>query len=164
MTGEGLITYMRTDSTALSQRALTEAQQVIGKQFGPEYADGPRTYKTKSKGAQEAHEAIRPTHLANTPDKVRGVLSQDEARLYELIWRRTMASQMPDARLLRTTADIQPRTTDGGDPATFRATGQSVDFPGWMQPGEVQPERTTRHCCRTWPRKRTRSGRRRTGG
>ncbi len=130
---EGLITYMRTDSTTLSQRALAEAQQVIREQFGGDYADGPRTYKTKSKGAQEAHEAIRPTHLANTPDKVRGVLSQDEARLYELIWRRTMASQMPDARLLRTTADIHPRTADGGEPATFRATGQSVDFPGWMQ-------------------------------
>src|SRR5881398_1747248 len=89
----GLITYMRTDSLHIAESALRQSKDVITKEFGAEYAlEHPRHYKTRSKGAQEAHEAIRPTDLARTPDRVRRFLNKDQLRLYTLIWQRTLAS------------------------------------------------------------------------
>src|SRR6476661_6657540 len=94
---EGLITYHRTDSTTLSDKAIQESARVIREMFGDEYYDAPRRYQTKVKNAQEAHEAIRPTDFRLAPQQLAGVLDSDELRLYELVWKRTMASQMPDA-------------------------------------------------------------------
>ena len=130
---EGLITYMRTDSTTLAERALAEAQQVIRSAYGDAFSDGPRRYKTKSKMAQEAHEAIRPTALSRTPERVRNVLNEDEYRLYELIWKRTIASQMTDARLRRTVVEIEASNSDPGETGTFSATGTIVEFPGFLR-------------------------------
>jgi DNA topoisomerase I len=127
---EGLITYMRTDSVALSEEALREAATVIQDRFGAEYHQR-RTYTTKSKMAQEAHEAIRPTHLRRHPDQVRSRLNADQWNLYRLIWNRTLASQMPDAKLLRTAIDIEAETPQGG--ARFRANGSVVTFPGFLR-------------------------------
>ncbi len=125
----GLITYMRTDSVALSNEATSEARKVITFLFGAEYAlENPRVFKNKSKNAQEAHEAIRPTSIANTPEKVKPYLSSDQYRLYQLIWKRTVASQMTPAILDATTVDIA-----AGDRFVFRATGQVIRFPGFMK-------------------------------
>jgi DNA topoisomerase I len=124
---EGLITYMRTDSVTLSERAIQEAGEVIRKDFGDKYYDGPRRYRTSSKMAQEAHEAIRPTHLSLTPDKLAHALDKDELALYDLIWRRTVASQMADARLAKTAADI------AAGPSIFRVNGSVVRFPGFLK-------------------------------
>lgn len=123
----GLITYMRTDSVNLSDLALKAAKKVIVERYGKEYAlDEPRKFKGK-KGAQEAHEAIRPVDLALTPDKAEKFLDKNQARLYELIWKRTVACQMKQAILNQTSADIV-----SGE-YLFRATGQSVKFPGFME-------------------------------
>ncbi len=123
---EGLITYMRTDSVNLSPLALAQAQEVISKHYGKEYAlPQPRYYKGK-KGAQEAHEAIRPTDLSRTPASLKNYLSKDELRLYELIWKRTLACQMAAALLEQVGVDIQ------ANDYTFRATGQSIRFPGFI--------------------------------
>ena len=103
---EGLISYHRTDSTTLSEKALGEAGSAINQMFGGEYYRGPRQYQTKVRNAQEAHEAIRPTEFVLTPEQVRGQIDADELRLYDLIWKRTIASQMADARLQRTTLEI----------------------------------------------------------
>ena len=130
---EGLITYMRTDSTTLAKRALNEAQQVIRSTFGDDYTSGPRRYKTKSKMAQEAHEAIRPTVISRTPDQVQRILSKDEYRLYELIWKRTVASQMTDARLRRTVVEIEASGSDPVKNGTFSATGTIVEFAGFLK-------------------------------
>jgi DNA topoisomerase-1 len=125
----GLITYMRTDSVALSDEATSEARDIITRTFGPEYALAqPRIYKSKAKNAQEAHEAIRPTAIVNTPDKVKQYLSSDQLRLYSLIWTRTVASQMAAAILDATTVDLV-----AGDRFTFRASGQVIRFPGFMK-------------------------------
>ena len=124
---EGLITYMRTDSQALSEKAIHEVGELVRARFGDNYYDGPRRYKTKSKTAQEAHEAIRPTHIDRTPDQLRGVLDRDELALYDLIWRRTIASQMADARIARTAADI------AAGESVFRATGSVVRFDGFLK-------------------------------
>jgi len=125
--GVGLITYMRTDSVFLSEKALTDAKQVIEQQFGREYIlSTPRRYKTKSKGAQEAHEAIRPTEMARTPLSLKGVLDTQQWKLYALIWNRTIATQMPPAELKRVGADIRAAAY------TFRATGQTVTFDGYF--------------------------------
>jgi DNA topoisomerase-1 len=130
---EGYITYMRTDSTTLSTTAITAARQVIERQFGKEYlTDGPRTYAKKSKNAQEAHEAIRPAGDSwRSPDQLRGELRGDQLRLYELIWQRTLASQMPDARGNTVTARIGATTTDGV-PTEWTASGRTITFPGWQ--------------------------------
>ena len=97
---QGLITYMRTDSVTLSNDALADLRAQIAKQFGDDHVpEAPNRYKTKSKNAQEAHEAIRPTSAALTPDRVKAYLSEDQARLYDLIWRRSLASQMVPALL-----------------------------------------------------------------
>jgi DNA topoisomerase-1 len=130
---DGYITYMRTDSTTLSDTAVRAARQVIERQFGRDYlTDGPRVYAKKSKNAQEAHEAIRPAGDEwRSPDQLRSELRGDQIRLYELIWQRTLASQMPDARGSTVTVRIAATTTD--DVATeWTASGRTITFPGWQ--------------------------------
>ena len=123
----GLITYMRTDGVSVSPEGITQARSVIGDRFGPAYIPSePRYYKVKAKNAQEAHEAIRPTDISRHPESVR--LEPDLQRLYELIWKRMVASQMESARLDRTTVEIE--TADGQ--TGLRATGQVVAFDGFM--------------------------------
>lgn len=125
-----LITYMRTDSTNLSQLALDQSREVIAQHFGKEYVlPEPRRYKSK-KGAQEAHEAIRPVDLSLHPDTVERSLSRDLSRLYELIWKRTIACQMAEARLKQVSVDV---VSDQHGDYLFRATGQTIIFPGFMQ-------------------------------
>jgi DNA topoisomerase-1 len=128
---EGLITYHRTDSTTLSDKALTESARVITQLFGPEYYGGARRYATKVKNAQEAHEAIRPTDFRLAPQQLAGVLDSDELRLYELIWKRTMASQMLDARVQKTTLEFTAQTASG--PAIFTASGKTIEFAGFRR-------------------------------
>ncbi len=123
----GLITYMRTDGIQSAPEALAEARQVIAGRFGGEYVpEAPRYYKTKAKNAQEAHEAIRPTSLSRNPGSLR--LESDLGRLYELIWKRMIASQMESARIERTTIDME--TSDGS--TGLRANGQVVLFDGYL--------------------------------
>src|SRR4029077_15636222 len=123
----GLITYMRTDGIQSAPEAIEEARAVIAGRLGREYApEQPRYYKTKAKNAQEAHEAIRPTSLARNPGSLR--LESDLGRLYELIWKRMIASQMEAARIHRPTVDIE--TADGR--TGLRATGQVVMFDGYL--------------------------------
>ena len=127
---DGHISYHRTDSTTLSERALAESAAAIRSMFGDDYHAGPRRYATKVKNAQEAHEAIRPSNFGATPSTIG--LDRDDARIYELIWKRTMASQMVDARVLRTTVDITGRGTDGR-PAIFTASGKAIEFAGFRR-------------------------------
>ncbi|MGQ9877160.1 MAG: type I DNA topoisomerase [Chloroflexus sp.] len=130
----GLITYMRTDSVQVAAEAQTEARDVIGKRFGNEYLpDQPPVYKTKAKGAQEAHEAIRPTSSARLPEQLNGKLENDLWRLYDLIWKRFIASQMAPAVFDSTTVDIAATPVVAGAPAyLFRATGSVLKFPGFL--------------------------------
>jgi DNA topoisomerase-1 len=103
----GLITYMRTDSVAISSQAVAEARRVVGARYGDEFVPRrPNTYRTRTRGAQEAHEAIRPSSFARTPDSLRDHLKPDEARLYDLIWKRALASQMAPARFDQVSVDI----------------------------------------------------------
>ncbi len=132
----GLITYMRTDSLTLANRALVQSQEVISQLYGPEFAPGPRRYRTKTLGAQEAHEAIRPTDLTRTPKEVSKYLNRDEQRIYELIWRRTIASQMADARLMRTAVEIEATAKPGQPGAVdgiFAVNGRTIVFPGFLR-------------------------------
>ena len=135
----GLITYMRTDSLHVAEGALRQAKDVIAHEFGAPYAlDKPRHYKTRSKGAQEAHEAIRPTDLARTPDRVKRYLNKDQLRLYTLIWQRTLASQMAPAKFENTRLDVN------ADGYTLRANGRRVTFDGFLrvyQEGTDEPEK-----------------------
>lgn len=125
----GLITYMRTDSVQLSHEALEDIRALIRERFSPEFLpDQPRIYKTQSKNAQEAHEAIRPTSARRTPERVKGHLNRDQFRVYELIWRRSIASQMPPAILEGVQVDMGL-----GNLGHLRATGSTVKFPGFMQ-------------------------------
>lgn len=147
---EGLITYMRTDSVNLAEKFLGEAQKLIHSQFGAPYTRGPRTYTTKSKLAQEAHEAIRPTEVKHTPQNIKKHLNSNQFRLYDLIWRRAVASQMSEALIDSTTVDIAaaPYSLSGGRKAavegpstssgnksvyTFRATGSIIKFDGFLK-------------------------------
>ncbi|TSC80599.1 MAG: DNA topoisomerase I [Candidatus Peregrinibacteria bacterium Gr01-1014_25] len=124
----GLITYMRTDSVNLSEKALADCKETIGKLYGREYVLAEsRTYKTKAKGAQEAHEAIRPTEISRTPESLADVLDHQQLKLYTLIWNRTMATQMPAAEFKRVGADID------ANGYVFRATGQTVTFDGFLR-------------------------------
>jgi DNA topoisomerase-1 len=136
----GLITYMRTDGVQVAQEAIEEARRVIHGRYGADYVpEQPRYYKTKAKNAQEAHEAIRPTSLQRNPGSLR--LEGDLGRLYELIWKRMIASQMEAARVERTTIDLE--TADGK--TGLRATGQVVLFDGFMaayQEGRDDPEQS----------------------
>jgi DNA topoisomerase-1 len=128
----GLITYHRTDSTTLSDRALNESARVIKEMFGGEYYDGPRRYQTRVKNAQEAHEAIRPAAFHLAPSQLERVLDPDDLKLYDLIWKRTMASQMVDARVLRTTIEFTA-TGPGGEAAVFSASGKAIEFAGFRR-------------------------------
>ena len=131
---EGLITYMRTDSTNVAATALSEASRYIKERFGPNYAPAkPRVFTKKSKGAQEAHEAIRPTSIYKDPASVRPHLTSEQFRLYDLIWKRMLASQMSDALLDMTTIDIEASGTDSGKVYEFRVTGSVLKFPGFRR-------------------------------
>ena len=130
--GQGLITYHRTDSTTLSDKAIAESARVIREIFGPDYYDAPRRYQTRVKNAQEAHEAIRPTDFRVTPAQLEGALDSDELRVYELIWKRTMASQMVDARVLRTSLEITAEGS-GGEAAILTASGKAIEFAGFRR-------------------------------
>jgi len=125
----GRITYMRTDSTNLSAEAVKAARELVADQYGGEYLpDQPRTYQTKVKNAQEAHEAIRPAgNIFARPDELRSQLSDDEFKLYDMIWKRTVASQMADARGHRISVTIE------GGGATFQVGGKTIDFPGYLR-------------------------------
>jgi DNA topoisomerase-1 len=129
---EGLITYHRTDSTTLSDKAINESARVIREMFGGEYYDGARRYTTRVKNAQEAHEAIRPTDFRLAPSRLEGVLDADDLRIYELIWKRTMASQMVDARVLRTNLEISAQGPTG-ETAVFTASGKAIEFAGFRR-------------------------------
>ena len=127
----GLITYMRTDSTRVSNDALTEVRELIGQRFGPQYTpEKPNFYKTK-KDAQDAHEAIRPTSAMRTPESVASYLAEDQLKLYRLIWMRFVASQMNPAVFDQTTIDVNAKGKDGAD-YTFRATGSVPKFDGFL--------------------------------
>jgi DNA topoisomerase-1 len=127
----GLITYMRTDGVQIANEAITQARKVIGEDYGNAYVpDSPRQYQAKAKNAQEAHEAIRPTDLSRRPADMRRRLDNDQARLYELIWTRTIASQMESAELERTTVDITAKA--GARVLELRATGQVIKFDGFL--------------------------------
>ncbi|MDZ5448837.1 type I DNA topoisomerase [Labrys sp. ZIDIC5] len=127
----GLITYMRTDGVDMAPEAVAAVRSMIGKSYAPGYLpETPRRYITKAKNAQEAHEAIRPTDPFRTPKDVTRFLDNEQARLYELIWKRTVASQMASAELERTTVDILVEA--GGRKLDLRATGQVVKFDGFL--------------------------------
>jgi DNA topoisomerase-1 len=125
----GHITYMRTDSTNLSEQAIGAARKLVGQEYGPEYLpDAPRRYASKSKNAQEAHEAIRPAGTTfRFPKEIAASLSDDEFRLYEMIWKRTVACQMAAATGNRVTVQVS------GDEAVFQATGKTIEFPGFLR-------------------------------
>ena len=126
----GLITYMRTDGVQMANEAIAASREVIGREFGADYVPGEaRVYRTKAKNAQEAHEAIRPTDFARLPTSMAAYLNDEQQRLYDLIWKRAMASQMESARLSRTTIDIAAK--DGS--TNLRTTGTVVDFPGFLK-------------------------------
>jgi DNA topoisomerase-1 len=129
---DGHISYHRTDSTTLSDEALAASASAIREMFGGDYYAGPRRYATKVKNAQEAHEAIRPTAFTSAAAALEGVLSGDDLRLYELIWKRTMASQMVDARVLRTNVEISA-AADNGQQAVFSASGKAIEFAGFRR-------------------------------
>lgn len=126
---QGLITYMRTDGVSLAAEAIDGARAVIAKEYGSEFVpEKPRFYKNKSKNAQEAHEAIRPTDLGRTPAMVAKYLDQEHLKMYELIWKRAVASQMASAQIERTTVDFVD-----GEGQTLRATGSVVRFSGFLK-------------------------------
>jgi DNA topoisomerase-1 len=127
----GLITYMRTDSTRVSEDAVTEARELIGGKFGPQYIPStPNIYKSK-KDAQDAHEAVRPSSAMRTPDDVAPFLAEDQLKLYRLIWMRFIASQMNPAVFDQTTIDLSSKGVSGTD-YTFRATGSVMKFDGFL--------------------------------
>jgi DNA topoisomerase-1 len=127
----GLITYMRTDGVQIAEEAIPAVRSVIESDYGREYLPpSPRRYETKAKNAQEAHEAIRPTDLARRPRDTRSFLDADQAKLYELIWLRTVASQMESAELERTTVDIEAKVASRL--LELRATGTVVKFDGFL--------------------------------
>lgn len=130
----GLITYMRTDSVNVAQEAQAEARALIAQTYGPEYIPPePNVYKTRSKNAQEAHEAIRPTSSRRTPAMLRDKLSRDQYRVYELIWQRFIASQMAAALYDTVTVDVAAGPAQASErPYLFRANGSTVRFPGFL--------------------------------
>ncbi len=131
----GRITYMRTDSVNMAEKFLSEAQAFISSSFGSRYATGAKRYKTKNKSAQEAHEAIRPTEANAAPDQMRNALEPREWKLYDLIWRRALASQLPSALLERTSVDISAKQY------ILRANGNTVVFDGFMKVYQATKEK-----------------------
>ncbi len=124
----GLITYMRTDSVNLAQEAIAEIREFVRRRYGADQLpETPRVYKTNAKNAQEAHEAIRPTSVLRTPESLKGHLSHEQLKLYELIWRRTVACQMNPATIDTVAVDL---AVDEGN--AFRATGSTLTDPGFM--------------------------------
>jgi DNA topoisomerase I len=131
----GLITYMRTDSTTLADQAVRAARSQIARMYGDAYLpEAPRTYRSKVKNAQEAHEAIRPAgdRMRTADDLGRELQGSDERRLYDLIWKRTIACQMADARIRRVTLRLAATST-AGEEAVFQATGRTIEFPGYLR-------------------------------
>lgn len=127
----GLITYMRTDGVQMAPEAIRATRKLIGEKYGDNYLpDSPRMYSTKAKNAQEAHEAIRPTDLNRTPDQVKSYLDADQAKLYQLIWSRTMASQMAASVSERTSVDLV--ANPGSEQAELRASGSVITFDGFL--------------------------------
>lgn len=127
----GLITYMRTDGVQMAPEAITAARSAITREFGDKYLpEKPRYYSAKAKNAQEAHEAVRPTDFSRTPAMVRQYLDADQARLYELIWKRAIASQMQPAEIERTTVEIEAK--NGSREAALRAVGSVIRFDGFI--------------------------------
>ena len=127
----GLITYMRTDGVYVAQEAIVAMRSAIAQQYGKQYVpDAPRAYQSKQKTAQEAHEAVRPTDVTRRPRDVTKFLDSDQARLYELVWLRAMASQMESAELERTTVDIAAKV--GARNLDLRATGTVIKFDGFL--------------------------------
>jgi DNA topoisomerase-1 len=134
----GLITYMRTDSTRVSNEALAEVREMVGKEYGPQYLpEQPNTFKSK-KGAQEAHEAIRPTDVSRNPDSLKQYLKEDEFKVYKLIWQRFVASQINPAVFDQTTVDID--AGQGNDSYWFRVTGSVLKFDGFLKVYEESKE------------------------
>lgn len=131
----GLITYMRTDSTRISGEAVGQARDYISSQFGPEYI-GPGSPSKAGKNSQDAHEAIRPTTVARTPDSLRKHLSADQFKLYELIWKRFLASMMAPAKIEQTRVDVEDHEKE----FLFRATGNRTIFPGFFRVYDDQQE------------------------
>ena len=130
---EGLITYMRTDGVQIVPEAVAAIRKLVTKRYGDRYVTpSPRQYETKAKNAQEAHEAIRPTDFSKDPDAVSRYLEADAAKLYKLIWQRTLASQASSAEIERTTADIDVAGTDGKSYGV-RATGSVIRFDGFLK-------------------------------
>ncbi len=131
----GLITYMRTDSVTIADSALREIGELVLGEYGKEYAlPEARRYKTRSRNAQEAHEAVRPTTALRTPQRVAASLDRDQLRLYTLIWQRTVATQMADARFDQVGIDIEALAAGGGDVRyALRATGQTLVFDGFLK-------------------------------
>jgi DNA topoisomerase I len=131
----GLITYMRTDSVNIAEQALGELAQLVTELYGQEYALGePRRYRKKQRGAQEAHEAIRPTGAHRLPDEMDRILDRDQGRLYRLIWQRTVASQMAEARFDQVSVDVSARPEAPAAPVyLLRATGQTLKFDGFRR-------------------------------
>ena len=128
---EGLITYMRTDGVQIVTEAIAAARRLVTRLYGDRYVpSSPREYETKAKNAQEAHEAIRPTDFSKDPESVSRYLEDDAARLYKLIWQRTLASQASSAEIERTTVDI---TVTGGQQYGVRATGSVIRFDGFLR-------------------------------
>jgi len=135
----GLITYMRTDSTSLSADAITQIRETIGSIYGADSVPKePRSYANKQKNAQEAHEAIRPTSAENTPDKIKGHVDEDMWRLYDLIWKRTVASQMTNALFEQVTVTLHPGQSGATPPVgVIRASGSTLVKPGYLAVYEV---------------------------
>ncbi len=128
----GLITYMRTDSVNLAESALHEIGEVVRREFGADYSlKEPRRYKTRSRNAQEAHEAIRPTSVLRSPDRLASTLDRDQLRLYTMIWQRTVATQMAEARFNQVGIDVEAAA--GGAAYGLRATGQTLIFDGFIR-------------------------------
>jgi DNA topoisomerase I len=132
----GFITYMRTDSLNLADKFLNEATEYLTSNLGANYAlSSPRRFKTKSKGAQEAHEAIRPSEASRTPESVESELNPNQNKLYKLIWQRAVASQMSEAIVDATAVDVEAKNT----PYQFRANGQILKFDGYLK---IYPEKS----------------------
>ncbi|MGB7431958.1 MAG: type I DNA topoisomerase [Ahrensia sp.] len=128
----GLITYMRTDGVQMAPEAIIDARGAIGDRFGKDFVpEKPRHYESKAKNAQEAHEAVRPTEFSRAPDKIKPALNDEQFKLYDLIWKRSIASQMEASLVERTAVDIEAKG-DGGRTAVLRATGSVIKFEGYL--------------------------------